>query len=68
MYLVLHIQHFAGNLAIAKVFSKVDIVCSYCQIPVHRDNIPKTAVITSFGLWKFLHMPFVLQSVAQAFQ
>ena len=31
-------------------------------------DIPKTVVITPFGLFKFLHTPFGLASVAQAFQ
>ena len=60
-YPVPHIQDFAANLAGAKVFSKIDLVRSYHQIPVHPDDIPKTAVITPFGLWEFVRMPFGLK-------
>ena len=63
-----YIQDFNSKLAGAKIFSKIDLVRGYHQIPMAADSVPKTAIVTPFGLWEFLRMPFGLKNAAQAFQ
>ncbi|GFR95847.1 Pol polyprotein [Elysia marginata] len=49
-----HIQDFNNHLAGCRVFSKIDLIIGYHQIPMAASSIEKTAVVTPFGLWEFL--------------
>jgi hypothetical protein len=52
----------------AMIFSKLDLEKGYYQVPMSKDDIPKAAIITPFGLFKFNFMPFSLKNAAQMFQ
>ena len=68
MYPVPHIQDFSAHLQNSKIFSKIDLIRAFHQIPLSKEAIPKTAVITPFGLYQFKRMPFGLRNAAQTFQ
>lgn len=50
------------------VFTKLDIQKAYHSIRIAEQDIPKTAIITPFGLFEFMKMTFGLRNAGQTFQ
>ena len=67
-YSLPNIHDFTNNLRGCKFFSKLDLVKGYNQVPMSEADICKTAIVTPFGLFELLYMPFGLKNMAQTFQ
>ena len=67
-YPVRQLTDFTSELHGKSIFSKIDLLKGYHQIPVADDDVPKTAVITPFGLYVFPRCPFGLKNAGQDFQ
>jgi Reverse transcriptase (RNA-dependent DNA polymerase) len=63
-----NIGDLTARLAGCTVISKLDLRKGYYQVPVRLEHVSKTAIITPFGLYEFLRMPFGLRNAGQTFQ
>ena len=51
----------------ARVYSKIDLCTGYHQLRVRETDIPKMAIRTRYGYFKFTVMPFGLMNAPAAF-
>ena len=66
-YPVRSLMDFTADLSGKSIFSKIDLMKGYHQIPVADEDIRKTAVITPFGLFIFPRCPFGLKTPDKTF-
>lgn len=59
---------FVNQLAGCTMFSKLDSIRSYHQVPSKEEDIDKTAICTLYGLFEFPRMIFGLMNVTETFQ
>jgi hypothetical protein len=63
-----NMMDFTTRMSGCKFFSKVDLRKGYHQIPMHEPDIPKTAIITPFGLFEYTRMTFGMRNAGNTFQ
>jgi hypothetical protein len=64
-----NMRSLKDSMAGCTIFSKIDLVKAYHQIPIAEADVPKTATATPFDLFEFLFMAFGLKkNAAQALQ
>jgi Reverse transcriptase (RNA-dependent DNA polymerase) len=63
-----NIGDLTARLAGCTIFSKLDLRKGYHQVPVREQDVGKTAVITPFGTFEYLRIPFGLRNAGQTFQ
>ena len=66
-YPLLLLEEMMDRVGGARVFSKIGLKWGYWQVPIHEEDIPKTAFRTRWGLFEFLVIPFGVTNVPSQF-
>ena len=67
-YSLPNVADYTSRLNRCKIFTKLDLTKGYYQVPMAPGDIPKTEVITPFGLFERVLMPFRLMNACFNFQ
>ena len=66
-YPIPHLHSMMDNLFGSKVFSVLDLKSAYFNVPIRKQDRPKTAFITKSGCFEFNYLPFGLKSAPASF-
>ena len=67
-YAMPNISDLTSSISTSRVFSKLDLLKGYFQVPVNLDDAPKTAITTPFGTYVFYYSTFGLRNSGATFQ
>ena len=62
------LKNFTAKIKGSTVFSRVDLLKAFHQIPLDKESQRKSTVITPWGAWQFVRLPMGLRNSAQSFQ
>ncbi|XP_052778481.1 uncharacterized protein LOC128215916 [Mya arenaria] len=62
------IQDCLDAVADSQYFSSLDLTSGYFQIPLKKEDVPKSAFACKFGQYEMVRMPFGLNNAASTFQ
>ena len=62
------VEYKLGQLAGARIFSKLDANSGFWQVPLSEESILLTTFITPFGRFAFRRLPFGISSAPEHFQ
>ena len=62
------IQDCLDSVAGSSLFSTFDLTSGYFQIPVKREDVPKTSFVCKYGQFEMTRMPFDLNNSASTFK
>ena len=67
-YAMPNISDLTSSIGTSRVFSKLDLLKGYFQVPVNPEDAPKTAITTPFGTYMFHYSTFGLRNSGATFQ
>jgi hypothetical protein len=62
-----NLQEVLDNLSGANYFSVIDMALGYLQVPLAKEDRPKTAFQSPTGFWEWTRMPYGLKGSPETF-